>query len=537
MEGSVQSLQAYLSRTGEDMVRSWCCRFSTCAVLVCCLVTLALGRAEANEFVPGEVLVGPVLGSSMEESSGRAELDRFLSHHELFILEVDPYSGVLRVGVPTGEEAEWIARLEQRGDVKYAETNGLGQGGFVPNDTLFGSQWHLRNTGQSGGTSGADVDATSAWDITTGDATTVIAVLDSGIDTDHPDFIGRIDPDGMDFVNGDNDPEADHPHGSWVSGCIAASANNSFGTAGLDFSCSILPLKVLNQNNAGTTFNLAQALNFVATQGDVQIVCMSLINYPGTNTLLNALQTARTAEKILISCAGNGGIGNADVSFPGASPLTVSIGATTRTDSRSSFSGTGSALDFVAPGSAIVTAAHGTSNDTSDTVSGCSFATPITSGIAGLLVAHAATMGMTLDQQDIFDLLLAGAEDQVGPAGEDVAGRDDFFGHGRVNAYESLLALGTAQELIRGDANFDGSVNVADVVALLAGIFGNGPLVPGCLEAGNANDDSGIDISDAITITGTLFGGGGPLPAPFPQCGADPDSGNSLGCTSFPGCP
>ncbi|MCA8975946.1 MAG: S8 family serine peptidase [Planctomycetes bacterium] len=405
-------------------------------LLVSLVSTLLLSSALAQaSFAPGDVLVLPAAKQA-------AAVEARIRAAGLEIAETDKFSGVMRVRVPVGSEDEWVKRLGDDAGTEYAEKNGLGSGGLVPNDTHFVQQWHLRNTGQAGGTPGADIRATDAWDVTTGSTTTIIAVLDTGIDSDHTDFIGRIAPGGYDFVNQDNDPEADHPHGSWVSGAMCANANNGFGVAGVDWQCKVLPIKVLNSSNGGTTANLASALNYVATLPQVQVVSMSLINYPGSSTLINALQAARNAGKILISCAGNGGIGNADVSYPGASPLTISIGATTRFDSRASFSGTGAALDFVAPGLDIATVMHDSAVNSYSVVSGCSFATPITAGIVGLLLAEAARLNIPpLSQQDVYDLLRLGAIDQVGPPTEDTPGRDNYFGHGRLDARTAVDAV------------------------------------------------------------------------------------------------
>ncbi|MDX9910829.1 MAG: S8 family serine peptidase [Phycisphaerales bacterium] len=168
---------------------------------------------------------------------------------------------------------------------------------------------------------------------------------------------------------------------------------------------------------------------------------MSLINYPGNSTIINAIALARDNGKIVLSCAGNGGIGNADISWPGASPNVISIGATTHTDARASFSGTGSALDIVAPGDSIRTTRYNSSVDRVDIVSGCSLATPITAGVVGLLLAKAEEFDIALTHTQVASLLYAGAEDQVGPAGEDTPGRDNFMGNGRLNARNSLDEL------------------------------------------------------------------------------------------------
>jgi thermitase len=266
---------------------------------------------------------------------------------------------------------------------EYAEPNYIGQGGDVltPDDPFFPAQWHLDNVGQTSGLVDADIDAVEGWQIASGSSSVVVAIRDTGIDFAHPEFLGRILP-GYDFVNEDDDPAADHPHGVLVAGLLAANANNGLGVAGVDHAASILPVKVLNAQNAGTVSDLAEGLVFAA---GAHVINMSLINYPLSATLLAALQYARDAGSVLMACAGNGGIGDADRSGPGASPLTISVGATNHNDARASFSGTGSALDVVAPGQNVVTVAPGGLN--SAAFSGCSAATPIASGLASVLLS------------------------------------------------------------------------------------------------------------------------------------------------------
>ncbi|MBX3323102.1 MAG: S8 family serine peptidase [Phycisphaeraceae bacterium] len=426
--------------------------FKRLSGIVATIVTVALSASSAlgQAFVPGEILVRARPGAMVEAHM-------HLSTRGLVVAQVDPWSGVKRVLVPIGAERGMADVLSRLGAIEYAELNGIGSGGLAPDDTFYAIQWHLKNTGQSGGLAGADVDAEAAWEITTGSASIGIAVLDSGIRAAHPEFAGRLASNGWDFVNNDDDPEDDHGHGTWVTGVIAANANNTFAVAGLDWSCTIVPIKVLNQSNAGTTFNLAQGLNYAAAQANVHIINLSLINYPGNATMTNALQGARNAGKILIACAGNNGIGNADVSFPGASPLTISIGATTRSDARWASSGTGQALDFVAPGASIATvsAAQPITN-TRSVVSGCSFATPIASAIASLVLARSQELSQAMpDQAALYLLFLAGADDQVGQPAEDTPGWDEFHGWGRLNARRILRAIEPCIADFNGDSNVD----------------------------------------------------------------------------------
>ena len=351
------------------------------------------------------------------------------------VIEEVPQLSVYRLRLPRGVSLDaMMTRYRKHPSVEYAEPNYLGRGGdIVPNDTFLPIQWHLDNSGQSGGTPDADIDAVEGWQITQGSSAVTIAILDTGVRSAHPDFQGRILP-GYDFVNQDADPEADHPHGIMVSGILAANSDNTFAVAGVDHQAMLLPVKVLDSANLGTTFDLAQGLVYAADSG-AHVVNMSLIGYPPRGRMLDdALVYARDAGAILVACAGNGGVRDADHSYPGASPLTISVGATDHNDSRASFSGTGNALDVVAPGLNVVTTADIVTFDSFTHFSGCSAATPIASGTASLLLA----LDGNLTHDRLRQIMIQSADDQVGPPEEDTSGRDDFFGFGRVNLNEAL---------------------------------------------------------------------------------------------------
>lgn len=340
-----------------------------------------------------------------------------------------------RLRLPKGVKLDTMMKAyREHPGVEYAEPNYLGRGGDVyPNDTFFRIQWHLNNAGQTNGTPDADIDAVEGWQITRGNPAIIVAILDTGIRSSNPEFLGRLLL-GYDFVNEDDDPEADHPHGILVSGILAANSDNAYGVAGVDHRAMLLPVKVLDSANLGTTFDLAEGLVFAADRG-AHVINMSLINYPRIGKLLeDALTYARDFGSILVACAGNGGVSDADRSFPGASPLTISIGATDHNDVRAYFSGTGDALDMVAPGRNVVTVADEASFEDYELFSGCSAATPVASGIASLLLS----VDSSLTHERIRQIMIQSAEDQVGPSEEDTPGRDEYFGYGRINLNDAL---------------------------------------------------------------------------------------------------
>lgn len=347
--------------------------------------------------------------------------------------------GVLRIEVP-GEAAPEVhaASFAQIPGVRYAERNGIGGPGQVapPNDTAFAEQWHLKNTAQQGVIHGADIDALEAWEISQGDPAVVLAILDSGLDVTHPDFAGRVIA-GYDFVDEDSDPSTGpgyQSHANSCAGLAAASTDNAFSVAGVDHACRILPVRVITE--FGTTFDLVQGLNYCAERAP-DVVSMSLINYPPQMSLQLAIKAARNAGCILVASAGNGGINDANHSWPGASPNVMSIGATTSNDSRAPYSATGSALDFVAPGHRVITVWY--AFDMGGEFSGTSAAAPIAAGIVCLMKAK--DHSLTHDQA--YELLRLGAEDQVSAGTTDTPGRDLYYGWGRLNAWRSLACMTT----------------------------------------------------------------------------------------------
>jgi thermitase len=143
------------------------------------------------------------------------------------------------------------------------------------------------------------------WDYTRGDNSIIIAVLDSGINLNHPEFSGRI-LSGYDFINNDADPTDDHGHGSHTAGIIAAGIDNGHGMVGICPQCSILPVKVLNYNNAGTWSSVAQGIIFATDQG-ARVINLSLGATVSSQTLEAAISYAIERNVLIVAAAGNMG--------------------------------------------------------------------------------------------------------------------------------------------------------------------------------------------------------------------------------------
>src|SRR5215211_4160003 len=215
-----------------------------------------------REFVPGEVIVG------LEEGATQADLAALNRRTGAETEEDLPRSDVNLVDLPEDlgvEEA--VRRYEASPDVEYAEPNFLLQPAVSPNDPYYPRLYGLNNTGQTGGTPDADIDAKEAWDTSTGNQSTVVAVIDEGIDINHPDLRNNIwtnpgeilgnnldddrngyvdDIHGYDFDNDDAsvyDPDPisgkGDEHGTHVAGTIAAEGNNGTGVAGVNWQAQV----------------------------------------------------------------------------------------------------------------------------------------------------------------------------------------------------------------------------------------------------------------------------------------------------------
>lgn len=331
---------------------------------------------------------------------------------------------------------------------------------YVPNDVLFFQQWYLDNNGVNGEVD-ADVDLPEAWALEKGSEDVLLVIMDSGVEFGHPEFNGREytnpietnnfsdsdgngyidDTNGWDFVDNDNDPNDERGHGTAVAGIAAANGDDARGYAGVDWNCKIMSLRVLNGNGSGSYSWLAEALYYAANIG-ADVVNMSLGGLGESSILSDAAAYAASQNCLLIAASGNHGTN--EPMYPASLPTVMSVGAIDWNNDRCdpySISGTGGSgfgpfIELVAPGDRIPILNHENYNDYTDVQSGTSFAAPIVSGIACLIKARFPKADATM----IRNLLHATAEDELGRSFEDVPGRDDHHGYGRVNAFEALSA-------------------------------------------------------------------------------------------------
>lgn len=295
--------------------------------------------------------------------------------------------------------------------VEFAEPNYIRRMSLTPNDPLVPQQWPLVN-----------MQAFEAWNITTG-SDVVIAVLDTGVASSHPDLTGKVLP-GYNAIRNTTDTNDDNGHGTGVAGLMAARTNNGVGVAGICWGCLILPVKVLDYQGIGDDAGVTRGIRW-ATDNGARVMNLSLGGSEESSALRTAVNYAHSRGLILVAASGNerreGNLPN----YPAAYDEVIAVGATGNTDVVASFSNTGDYVDLTAPGVGLWTTtrdgAYGTPN-------GTSFSSPFVAAAAGLVLSIRGD----LSNRDVECTLAAGADDKGPP------GKDPEYGWGRLNLYRSL---------------------------------------------------------------------------------------------------
>jgi len=316
-------------------------------------------------------------------------------------------SRIEKLELVAGQEPEAVAaELRMLPSVEFAEPNYLvSHDEVTPNDPSFNQQWALKNTGALGGQPGADIQAAPAWETTTGAPSTIIAVIDSGIDFTHPDLRknqwtnaneranGRDDDHdgfiddlyGWDWVANNKVIRDEQGHGTMVAGIIAAEGNNVIGTTGVMWRASLMSLRVLDNTGTGDVASAVEAIDYAVNHG-AQVINCSWGTDEESIALKDAIARANNSGVVVVSSAGNSGRDIESTPYYPASyglPNQIAVASTDNFDHLASWSNFGSAhITIAAPGTDILTTRMGGGYTT---VTGTSASTPLVTGVAGLI--------------------------------------------------------------------------------------------------------------------------------------------------------
>ncbi len=268
--------------------------------------------------------------------------------------------------------------------------------------------------------------AVEGWEYTEGREDVIIALVDTGLNLNHPEFNGRIVA-GYDFINDDEDPTDDNGHGTHTAGIAAAGINNGIGMVGVCPHCRVMPVKVLNQNNAGTWSSVAKGVLYAVDHG-ARVINLSLGAAVSSQTLEDAIAYANAHDVLVVAAAGN--MGSDRKFYPAALDGVLAVSATDAQDKHWSLSNYGEYIDVAAPGYAVFSTYYDLNNyyHGYNYMSGTSMASPFVAGLAGLLLSQEADRTPT----DITKLITSTA-DKMGNSVDDA-----YFGHGRVNVARAL---------------------------------------------------------------------------------------------------
>jgi len=257
--------------------------------------------------------------------------------------------------------------IEKSSDVLYAEADTMSKASFVPSQQILKNQWYLNQ-----------IAMPKAWKVNEGNKDITIAVLDTGVNQDHPALKGRVKT-GRNIIYNKNDATDDNGHGTHVAGIMAAHSNQM---TGIDLNATILPIKVLDKKGNGPTSTIIKGIKYAMEQ-DVDVINMSYVNYSFSQAEEDILWEAYKKGIVLVGASGNDG--RSSTGYPASYLPVISVSAADEQHERASFSNYGDWINLTAPGVNIFST-HVAGGYRSG--SGTSFSAPIVSALAGMLKAQ-----------------------------------------------------------------------------------------------------------------------------------------------------
>jgi len=392
-------------------------------------------------FLPDECTV------QFQPDISHEEAERLIEQVGSSIVRKQRTPGYYTVTIPEGKGLfETIRQFSELDQVTFAEPSEFGLNdalAYVPDDPSFERLWGLRNTGQTvngtTGTSGADIKASQAWEITRGNPNVIIAVIDTGADLDHPDIAANILSRGTedwDFSDNNDDIPEDQDlvfHGTHVSGTVGA-VDNTLGIIGVAPECQLMPLRI--NLSSGMNQNRADAINYVASQARENpnrryvINCSWRMNgdHDGVhNAIINAINN----NVVVVFAAGNANQ-NMDITpqYPAVYPEVIAVAATDQDDVKAGFSNFGTDVDVSAPGVNIFSTIGGGNYGF---LNGTSMASPHVAGLAALIWS----INPALSNQYVRNTIEQTCDD-IDSVNPSFAGQ---LGRGRINAFTALSLI------------------------------------------------------------------------------------------------
>jgi len=375
------------------------------------------GTSRASAYVADQVVI------QFNTQPNPAFLQQFAQQNGLQLLSISPMGAALfrQLGQ---NSASLMQSLRSNQMVAYSHQNTIYRSRFTVNDPRSSEQYGP-----------AIIGAAKAWDVTMGDPNVVIAIIDSGIDLQHPDLRANLVQGYNVLSKGQSPPQDDNGHGTHAAGIAAAVADNGIGVAGTCPRCRLMPIKVLDAQGAGTGFDVALAVVWAVDNG-ATVINMSLGGEESDPTLERAVKYALSRGVSVVVAAGNE---STDVPmYPAALPGVISVGSVDSGMARSSFSNFGTWVSVVAPGSAILsTMPMGSVSMTTrdgyrseyDVMDGTSMAAPMVAGVVGLIKSRHPQLNPAQ-----IKARLEGTAIDLG-----VPGFDPEFGNGMVDAFRAVM--------------------------------------------------------------------------------------------------
>ncbi|WP_241254709.1 S8 family peptidase [Brevibacillus sp. SYP-B805] len=291
-------------------------------------------------------------------------------------------------------------------DSIYAEPNYLLLPNRVPNDILYRRyQWNLPLIGME-----------QSWNVSRGSGKVVVAIVDTGIDLDHPEFRGKL-ATGYNVLEDNHYPMDDNGHGTHVAGIIAARTNNRVGIAGMSWNSRLMPVKAIGADGSGTAFDIAQGIRWAADHG-ADVINLSVGNYTSSAALREACRYAYDKNVVLVAATGNDATDQPG--YPAAYREVFGVSAVDHNRNRADFSNYGDYVDVVAPGVDI--ASTYIYSDYA-ALSGTSMACPHVAALASLI----RSVNPDLSSEQVMNIMRSTARDLGRP------GKDPLYGYGLID--------------------------------------------------------------------------------------------------------